>query len=620
LDDDEKNPDDELPLEDEALNIADLGFTLVYDPYELGMEDLASDFSKDFEKKSASELETKEYSDAKKDKYRIFIGKIASDKNSSNEAKRLKEITDSVSGAYSIKLSGTTLMITGTSATETERALEYLISLFKDGDLIIDKNFSKTEIHYRSGGKEYVFSEDEFKSCAFLAEIKIAGERLSGFSSEKAEYEFKYSSTENYPEAYTKSLNSEAQVEITPPDDNNGVLKISVSSQDGKENMVYEITYTYADTAEISAEIVNKDAKRGVITLVFDDGDLRSADIILSKLMKKYPSVRPSFAIICNQLATAEKQGDDYRLTPIKYGYDPISQSVFSKYTYKYEYWKRAAEIEGVDVLSHSYSHTGEGISADPFFELRASQQILRELCGADSYTYVIPGAGTIENIEEYYSALDGGTIYIGARATGKKMNLASDYNPFRVGAYAINRYETKLSENGLGYTTSDASSKELCLAAGISEWENYINSALDVGAWACFCIHSLVPKGMDSTAKWFIYEEQAEALFQYVDGLSDSGEAWVANFTEASIYYAEWKDAVIEASVKGTESVSVKITDTLDDEIFNMPLTVKVSVPKEWSTAHIASTEYQVFENDDGTKYVYVNIVPGSDAITITK
>jgi len=100
LDDDEKNPDDELPLEDEALNIADLGFTLVYDPYELGMEDLASDFSKDFEKKSASELETKEYSDAKKDKYRIFIGKIASDKNSSNEAKRLKEITDSVSGAY----------------------------------------------------------------------------------------------------------------------------------------------------------------------------------------------------------------------------------------------------------------------------------------------------------------------------------------------------------------------------------------------------------------------------------------------------------------------------------------------------------------------------------------
>ena len=412
-------------------------------------------------------------------------------------------------------------------------------------------------------------------------------------------------------------MNSRVATKIIPLEENGGVAKITVSSEDGENTVDCEVSFKHRENPEIKAEVVNKDGKNAVITFVFDDGDLTSADIIISKLMKKYPSVRPSFAIICNRLASAEKKGEGFNFTPEKYSYIPISDSIFSKTQYKYEFWKRAAEVEGVDVLSHSYSHTTEGIESDPEFELKASQAILSELCSADSLCYVMPGVGTISN-PEYLKTLDSGTVYIGVRTTGKKVNLASTYNPFRVSSYALARHSTKLLCDAT-YTTDENSSKELCLAAGIEAWEKYIDDAVNSGGWACFCIHSLSPQGTDIRGKWRVYEEQIYALFKYAHTLSNNGVAWVANFTEASIYYREWKEAKITATVLGESSISVKLECELDSEVFNMPLTVKVSVPKSWTSAKVGESELSISENDDGEKYVYVNVAP-SETVTIIK
>ena len=80
-----------------------------------------------------------------------------------------------------------------------------------------------------------------------------------------------------------------------------------------------------------------------------------------------------------------------------------------------------------------------------------------------------------------------------------------------------------------------------------------------------------------------------------------------------------EWKEAKISASLFGENSVSVKLDCPLDSSVFNMPLTVKVPVPKSWTYAKLGDRELSVIENDDGTKFVYINVAPG-ETVTITK
>ena len=601
--------------EEGIINLLD--YTIVYDQYVLGMEDLAEAFSEKIYDECGTELSILEAEKAKKEKLRIFIGKISNNSDSSKETKRLSELTGKISSAYSIKFCENTLMISGTAKRDVERALHYLSSLIEDGDFKIEEDFSKTEFAFSDSSGEIFFTEDEFKASPGIASITVGGKTLDGFSILKQEYIFEYPASENYPLVEIKTLNPNANCEILLPENNGGVAKITVTAENGKNKMDYEITFNYQENAQISAEVVNKDGKGGVITFVFDDGDLRSADIIISKLMKKYSSIRPSFAIICNQLAKAEKKEEGFKLTPEAYSYIPILNSQFSKTNYKYEFWKRAAEIDGVDVLSHSYSHSNEGVEQDPVFELKASQAILSELCSSQALFYVMPGVGTVNN-PNYINTLDSGAVYFGARSTGKKINSVQSYNPYRVSAYAVTRHSTKQLEDGT-YTTDENSSRALCLKAGVETWKNHINDALTNGGWACFCFHSLAPAGTDTNGKWTVFEEQVDEIFKYADALSKSNNAWVANFTEASIYYMEWKEAKISASLFGENSVSVKLDCPLDSSVFNMPLTVKVPVPKSWTYAKLGDRELSVMENDDGTKFVYINVAPG-ETVTITK
>ena len=608
---------DEEKVDDGIVDILALDYKIVYDPYELGMEDLAKELQAGISKKCGTELSICDYSRSKKEEYRIFVGKISSFSDSSFEIKRLSEEGGKYASAFSIRFSGNTLMISGTKKQAVKLGAQHFISLIKNGELKLSEDFYITKFLSSDESGDFVFSEEEFDSSAFLAEITLKGKKLDGFGFNTTSYEYEYPSSENYPIVDAKPLNPNATVKVTPAGDESGFALISVTAADGKTSMDYTIDFKYKENSEIFAEVVNKDGKSGVVTFVFDDGDLRSADIIISKLMKKYPSIRPSFGVITNQLASVERQGGGFKLTPLEYSYYPISNSLFSRTNYKYEFWQAAASVSGVDILSHSHSHTHDGVMADPALELAASQLVLRELCGVDCLAYVMPGVGTITN-SAYFETLDSGEIYIGARSTGGGINYPKSYNPYRVLSYAVTRHSTKLISEGV-YTTNENSSKDLCLKAGIELWENHINNAIENGAWAAFCIHGIVPLGLDSDGKWVIYEEQLDALFKYADELSKNGDVWIANFTEASIYYREWKESKVNATISGDSSVFVELTTALDTEVFNMPLTVKVPIPKTWTSANTESEELSVFENQDGTKFVYLSIAPG-ESLTITK
>ena len=60
---------------------------------------------------------------------------------------------------------------------------------------------------------------------------------------------------------------------------------------------------------------------------------------------------------------------------------------------------------------------------------------------------------------------------------------------------------------------------------------------------------------------------------------------------------------------------------DAETDERFDEALIVKLSIPKEWTTAKLTTagqtTSLEIHTNSDGTKFVYANIVPTDNAIS---
>ena len=120
-------------------------YKIVYDPYELGMEDLAEDFAESIEEECDTELELLEYSYAKKEKYRIFVGKISSASESNKEVKALTDKCGKTVSAFSIKFSDNTLMVSGVKKQDVKRALTTLLSYIKNGEFKLKEDFSLTQ-------------------------------------------------------------------------------------------------------------------------------------------------------------------------------------------------------------------------------------------------------------------------------------------------------------------------------------------------------------------------------------------------------------------------------------------------------------------------------------------
>ena len=125
------------------------------------------------------------------------------------------------------------------------------------------------------------------------------------------------------------------------------------------------------------------------------------------------------------------------------------------------------------------------------------------------------------------------------------------------------------------------------------------------MGGWACFCIHN-----MNGKDKHYITEEHADELFAYVDSLCD--RAWIATLTDASKYYCEWSTANVGARYEDNK-ITVSLTDEENDEIFDMALTVKVTIPAVWNSAKFDGEQVEIHVDSNGDRFVYVDILPDS-------
>ena len=148
-------------------------------------------------------------------------------------------------------------------------------------------------------------------------------------------------------------------------------------------------------------------------------------------------------------------------------------------------------------------------------------------------------------------------------------------------------------------------------------KWKEYVDSAIENNGWGIFTFHEVINDYVQGSGH-YVYLSQFSDICSYIDSKVQSGEIWSATLEEAMLYVFEMQTASVEAVNYRNEKITVTVTDEEDDEIFDMALTVKVSVPDSWTSAYAGGAELEIM-NDGSGNFVYVDVVPDGEATVIT-
>jgi len=382
----------------------------------------------------------------------------------------------------------------------------------------------------------------------------------------------------------------------------------------------FKETNEYFNTSEENfvsvADVVVKDGKSATVTYTFDDG-FKPTATLLKSMLADYENLKLTFALIPGFASSARGLVTLNTALNEETGKYEYVLDENGKYTYtvneeNVEFWRDIlSDTNGrIELSNHSLTHGYPGAddeggeftyNADGKVrtvtkpvgsvtaEYYAAVQVFKDLFGVDVRTICKPGVSANTEDEE----IDG--------------VLCQGYYPAVLEVFERMKNEGLL----LGIRGSSYSLKD---TQNVADWKRYVDNKAKDGGWALFLIHQVVPDG-EPVAAHHIFESQARELFSY----TDSDEYWMATLEEATKYYAEWESAEVSAKCNG-KSVVVTLTDGEDNTLFNEELTVKVTVPDGWNSCEVNGETLEIKTNENGGKYVYVNIVPDSGDVEIVK
>lgn len=139
-------------------------------------------------------------------------------------------------------------------------------------------------------------------------------------------------------------------------------------------------------------------------------------------------------------------------------------------------------------------------------------------------------------------------------------------------------------------------------------------NSAVKSKGWCVFLLHGIDNDGGWSPVSSTTLRETLELL------KSNQNDYWVESFGNVVRYIIERNQvSVVESSVEDS-TIFVQVADTLDNEIFNYPLTLKRPLPEGWQFASVVQNGQKMdvhLVNENETLFIVFDVVPdGGDVI----
>ncbi len=151
-------------------------------------------------------------------------------------------------------------------------------------------------------------------------------------------------------------------------------------------------------------------------------------------------------------------------------------------------------------------------------------------------------------------------------------------------------------------------------------------NRDIAYGRWSIFLAHEVVPFSQISSgaANGLYYPVSTEwltQLCQWVKQKSDEDSLWVETVGNVTRYIKEREHFTYALLSSTADQIQIYPADGLDDNIFNYPLTVDVTVPPDWKNVSVQqgnrTEEVSTFSDGSGT-YARIHVVPDAGTVTI--
>ena len=364
------------------------------------------------------------------------------------------------------------------------------------------------------------------------------------------------------------------------------VFAITAAANEGTEtNTPVEATITAAPNGAT-----------GIASMTFDDGKWNTAQL-LNTIFKDYDGIKASLMI------SGTLGGKDAAL------------------------WNGLFAEGYLVPESHSMSHMnlGNGTAGDAL----SIEEKRAEICGSydflkskfpnyDILAYAIPNSnydatelGLVN--EKFYVARTGLCVLYNSGQRGKMQSLNPTFGT-EYGSW-MNTYMVRMQPNVGVYAETNSTANII----------KYLDQCVADGGWFISMSHGVSPS--DGTPE--VTEAQLREILDAMQAYVDAGKLWVTSMTEATKYIRERQNSTVSAYERGgVIYVDVKMASTtadgleLSSDVFDMPLTVKVTVPTTWKYVSYSLngvTQTVRTRGNAAGRYAYVNVVPNSDTVAVT-
>ena len=149
------------------------------------------------------------------------------------------------------------------------------------------------------------------------------------------------------------------------------------------------------------------------------------------------------------------------------------------------------------------------------------------------------------------------------------------------------------------------------------ADFNSKVSSAKASNGWCVFLIH-----GIDDDGGWSpLQSTELVAHLSYVN--DNQKDYWVGTFANVAKYIRERNSVSLTETAISSDSLRVSVKDTMNNVIFNVPVTFRRALPAGWTNAKVYSgkkiTNYSV-QSINNQKYIVFDAIPDQKEIFIAK
>jgi peptidoglycan/xylan/chitin deacetylase (PgdA/CDA1 family) len=213
---------------------------------------------------------------------------------------------------------------------------------------------------------------------------------------------------------------------------------------------------------------------------------------------------------------------------------------------------------------------------------------------------------------ERVTSELSGAKELIESRTGKKCVSLAYPYCTVPKRSITSQYHHFARSCNGSLVPATPSDFLSIGALGPDSGMEAASDSAASSGTWLVWLLHGID----DDPACCPIRSQMLKSNLDYIAGNPDKW--WVETFGNVCRYIQEREAAVLTVVSENDSNITLRLTDQLDDTVFNYPVTLRRPLPSGWATATVTQNGAPVPSRTVDGKLVF-DVVPDGGDIVLT-